>query len=123
MPPTFEQLMPALPEAEPAQPGELAETLALGSLGPVPVGRWRRLRLLGTLQAKISAAYLFYWPARPSRTGLGERPWRRKPAISRPHRGDQGASTSLSRANNSRSSSHVFSRFRWPSQAIGRLPG
>jgi len=27
----------------------------------VPVGRWRRLRLLGTLQAKIGAAYLFYW--------------------------------------------------------------
>jgi predicted unusual protein kinase regulating ubiquinone biosynthesis (AarF/ABC1/UbiB family) len=27
----------------------------------VPVGRWRRLRLLGTLQAKIAAAYFFYW--------------------------------------------------------------
>jgi predicted unusual protein kinase regulating ubiquinone biosynthesis (AarF/ABC1/UbiB family) len=27
----------------------------------VPVGRWRRLRLLGTVQAKIGAAYLFYW--------------------------------------------------------------
>jgi predicted unusual protein kinase regulating ubiquinone biosynthesis (AarF/ABC1/UbiB family) len=31
------------------------------SLHPVPVGRFRRLRLLGTLQAKVAAAYLFYW--------------------------------------------------------------
>jgi hypothetical protein len=30
-------------------------------LRPVPVGRWRRLTLLGSLQAKIAAAYLFYW--------------------------------------------------------------
>jgi predicted unusual protein kinase regulating ubiquinone biosynthesis (AarF/ABC1/UbiB family) len=37
------------------------ERLAAASLWPVPVGRWRRLRLLGTLQAKIGAAYLFYW--------------------------------------------------------------
>src|SRR4029078_5203693 len=28
---------------------------------PVPVGRFRRLGTLGTLQAKIAAAYLFYW--------------------------------------------------------------
>jgi predicted unusual protein kinase regulating ubiquinone biosynthesis (AarF/ABC1/UbiB family) len=28
---------------------------------PVPVGRLRRMGLLGTLQAKIAAAYLFYW--------------------------------------------------------------
>ncbi|WP_165225418.1 ABC1 kinase family protein [Aquisphaera insulae] len=31
------------------------------SLRPVPVGRFRRLRALGTLQAKIGAAYLFHW--------------------------------------------------------------
>ena len=31
------------------------------SLRPVPVGRFRRMRLLGTLQAKIAAAYLFFW--------------------------------------------------------------
>jgi aarF domain-containing kinase len=61
MPPTVEELMRALPEAEPADPGPLAETLRAGSSRPVPVGRWRRLRLLGTLQAKIGAAYLFYW--------------------------------------------------------------
>ena len=28
---------------------------------PVPVGWFRRLRLLSTLQAKIGAAYLFHW--------------------------------------------------------------
>ena len=61
MPPTVEELMDALPEAKPAQPGPVAEMLAAGSLRPVPVGRWRRLRLLSTLQAKIGAAYLFYW--------------------------------------------------------------
>ena len=61
MSPTIEDLMSALPEAKPAEPGPLAEMLAAGSLRPVPVGRWRRLRLLSTLQAKIGAAYLFYW--------------------------------------------------------------
>ena len=61
MPPTVEELMRALPEIESAQPVPLVETLPAGSLRPVPVGRWRRLRLLGTLQAKIGAAYLFYW--------------------------------------------------------------
>src|SRR5580693_5526344 len=60
MPPTVE-LMRALPEQEPADTGPLAQTLAAASLRAVPVGRWRRLRLLGTLQAKIGAAYLFYW--------------------------------------------------------------
>jgi predicted unusual protein kinase regulating ubiquinone biosynthesis (AarF/ABC1/UbiB family) len=53
--------MRALPEVdEPADealgPGPLAALLR-----PVPVGRWRRLRLLATLQARIGAAYLFYW--------------------------------------------------------------
>jgi predicted unusual protein kinase regulating ubiquinone biosynthesis (AarF/ABC1/UbiB family) len=61
MTPTVEDLMNALPEVKPTQPGPLAEMLAAGSLRPVPVGRWRRLRLLSTLQAKIGAAYLFYW--------------------------------------------------------------
>jgi len=61
MPPTIEELMRALPEPEPVDAGPLAQTLAAGSPRPVPVGRWRRLRLLGTLQAKIGAAYLFYW--------------------------------------------------------------
>jgi predicted unusual protein kinase regulating ubiquinone biosynthesis (AarF/ABC1/UbiB family) len=54
--------MRALPEVEEAvPPAALLESLAAASFRPVPVGRWRRLRLLGTLQAKIGAAYLFYW--------------------------------------------------------------
>jgi predicted unusual protein kinase regulating ubiquinone biosynthesis (AarF/ABC1/UbiB family) len=54
--------MRALPEAEDAAPpAPLLDSLASSSLRPVPVGRWRRLRLLGTLQARIGAAYLFYW--------------------------------------------------------------
>jgi predicted unusual protein kinase regulating ubiquinone biosynthesis (AarF/ABC1/UbiB family) len=60
MPPSVAELMRALPEDE-AEPLALPEALAAGSLRPVPIGRWRRLRLLGTLQAKIGAAYLFYW--------------------------------------------------------------
>jgi predicted unusual protein kinase regulating ubiquinone biosynthesis (AarF/ABC1/UbiB family) len=60
MPPTIEELMRALPGEEPAEAALGREPLA-ASLWPVPVGRWRRLRLLGTLQAKIGAAYLFYW--------------------------------------------------------------
>ena len=41
-------------ESRPTWPAEM-------SLRPVPVGRLRRLGLLGTLQAKIGAAYLFHW--------------------------------------------------------------
>jgi predicted unusual protein kinase regulating ubiquinone biosynthesis (AarF/ABC1/UbiB family) len=62
MPPTVDDLMRALPEAEDAAPpAPLPEALAAASFRPVPVGRWRRLRLLTTLQARIAAAYLFYW--------------------------------------------------------------
>ena len=61
MPPTVEELIRALPEASPAEATPHADTWAAGSLRPVPVGRWRRLRLLSTLQAKIGAAYMFYW--------------------------------------------------------------
>src|SRR5690349_14763329 len=62
MAPSLGELMSALPEEEePAEQAVLPEPLAAASLRPVPVGRWRRLRLLGTLQAKIGAAYLFYW--------------------------------------------------------------
>jgi len=66
--PTVAQLIEALPEAEEA-PGAAAETLpeslsaalADASLRLAPTGRWRRMGLLATLQAKIGAAYLFYW--------------------------------------------------------------
>ena len=62
--PTVAQLMKALPDDAlsegVATPG-LPPALAAESLRPVPVGRLRRIGLLGTLQAKIAAAYLFYW--------------------------------------------------------------
>jgi predicted unusual protein kinase regulating ubiquinone biosynthesis (AarF/ABC1/UbiB family) len=54
--------MRALPQdAEAPEAVSLPESLAAASLRPVPVGRWRRLRLLGTLQAQIGVGYLFYW--------------------------------------------------------------
>jgi predicted unusual protein kinase regulating ubiquinone biosynthesis (AarF/ABC1/UbiB family) len=57
--PTIAELIGALPEEIGT---EMDRSLALHtSLRPVPVGRVRRLGLLGTLQAKIAAAYLFYW--------------------------------------------------------------
>ena len=59
MPPTVAELMRALPEeSEALAEAALREPLAFR---PVPVGRWRRLRLLATLQTRIAAAYLFYW--------------------------------------------------------------
>jgi predicted unusual protein kinase regulating ubiquinone biosynthesis (AarF/ABC1/UbiB family) len=63
MPLTVSELLRALPE-EPEAAAEMVlppKPFAREALRPVPVGRWRRLRLLGTLQAKIGAAYLFYW--------------------------------------------------------------
>ncbi len=56
---TIAELIRALPE-EPQTPAlaGLPEPLAAASLRPVPVGRLRRMGLLGTLQAKIAAAYL-----------------------------------------------------------------
>jgi aarF domain-containing kinase len=59
MPPAVSELMRALPEVDETQ--EAREPLAGALMRPVPVGRWHRLRLLATLQAKIGAAYLFYW--------------------------------------------------------------
>src|SRR6516164_3787043 len=62
MSPSIAELMRALPdEEEAAEEAALPEPLMAAALRPVPVGRWRRLRLLGTLQAKIGAAYLFHW--------------------------------------------------------------
>jgi aarF domain-containing kinase len=61
---TVAELMKALPDYEEDAPPRivpLSDALAAVSMRPVPVGRLRRLRLLGTLQAKIAAAYLFYW--------------------------------------------------------------
>lgn len=63
--PTVAELMKALPEG----PGgdvtlddeSAGADRAKTSLRPVPLGRLRRIGLLGTLQAKIAAAYFFYW--------------------------------------------------------------
>ena len=56
------ELIAALPEEVDAQPAaELLEVISRASLRPVPIGRFRRLTALGTLQAKIAAAYLFHW--------------------------------------------------------------
>src|SRR5690349_6074703 len=62
--PTIAQLMNALPErddAEPLRSNTAPDPLAAAAMRPVPVGRLRRMGLLGSLQAKIAAAYLFYW--------------------------------------------------------------
>jgi aarF domain-containing kinase len=59
--PTVTQLINALPEHEDTDRITTPPALAESSLRPVPVGRLRRMGLLGTLQAKIAAAYLFYW--------------------------------------------------------------
>jgi aarF domain-containing kinase len=66
--PTVAELMSALPEPadevesqERKTQGPLPELLESWSLRPVPVGWFRRMQVLGTLQAKIGAAYLFHW--------------------------------------------------------------
>lgn len=58
------ELINALPE--PAEADDIAsdaasEVLHKLSLRPAPVGRFRRLGVLGTLKAKIAAAYVFHW--------------------------------------------------------------
>ncbi len=63
--PSVAELMEALPEpvgelaCQPA--GPLPELLEDWALRPVPVGAFRRLRVLGTMQAEVGAAYLFLW--------------------------------------------------------------
>src|SRR2546423_277904 len=63
--PSVAELIAALPEttasAEGQEAGPLGAMRDAWSLRPIPVGRFQRLRMLGTLQAKIGAAYLFYW--------------------------------------------------------------
>jgi predicted unusual protein kinase regulating ubiquinone biosynthesis (AarF/ABC1/UbiB family) len=60
---TIAELIAALPE-EPADVESPAATVAPVSrisFQPIPIGRFRRFTALGTLQAKIAAAYVFYW--------------------------------------------------------------
>lgn len=64
--PTLADLMAALPEGEErddrAPDDELLRVLAEKLSGkPLPAGSLKRLSLLGSLQAKIAVAYLFYW--------------------------------------------------------------
>ena len=65
---TIAELMDALPESagEVTSPprGIASEHLEDWALRPVPVGAFRRLRVLGTLQAEVAAAYLFSGPPR-----------------------------------------------------------
>ena len=62
---TIAELMDALPEPAvevAARPHGIApERLDDWALRPVPVGAFRRLRVLGTMHAEIGAAYLFLW--------------------------------------------------------------
>jgi len=63
--PNISELIAALPEAgteviPPVATG-LPEPLPLLPSQTVPTGRFQRLTALGTLQAKIGAAYLFHW--------------------------------------------------------------
>ena len=65
MEPHVADLIDSLPEATKANGGSAAPTLGglLSDLSKrrVPVGRFSRGRILGTLQAKIAAAYFAYW--------------------------------------------------------------
>jgi len=84
--PSVAELIAALPEpadaAETESPAPLNPLLEAWSHRPVPIGRFRRLRMLGTLQAQIAAAYAFYWlrgwfkGADESKRLLAETHWR-----------------------------------------------
>jgi aarF domain-containing kinase len=84
--PSVAELIAALPEPADAPeaevPAPLNPLLEAWSHRPVPIGRFRRLRLLGTLQAQIAAAYAFHWlrgwfkGADESKKLLAETHWR-----------------------------------------------
>ncbi len=64
MTPPVSELIAALPEQDEDSSVALAglpEVLSRFAVRPVPVGRFQRLTALGSLQAKIGAAYLFHW--------------------------------------------------------------
>jgi len=62
MSPNISELIAALPESgDESKAAALPASLAKTSLRPIPIGRLSRLTTLGTLQAKIGAAYLFHW--------------------------------------------------------------
>ena len=62
--PTMSELINALPKDDAtgaADDTTVPQAPAAASLAPVPIGRLRRMGLLASLQAKIAAAYAFYW--------------------------------------------------------------
>lgn len=61
--PSISELINALPQEENSSATDMPTLsgLAGGTVRPVPIGRLRRIGLLGSLQAKIAAAYAFYW--------------------------------------------------------------
>jgi predicted unusual protein kinase regulating ubiquinone biosynthesis (AarF/ABC1/UbiB family) len=62
MSPTVAELIEAMPQADTEDERHaLPDSLRQSSLRPVPIGRWRRMALLSSLQAQIAAAYAFYW--------------------------------------------------------------
>lgn len=63
MPTSISELMAALPDESVTEklPTVVPEVAAAVSMQPVPIGRLQRLTTLGTLQAKIGAAYMFHW--------------------------------------------------------------
>src|SRR5260221_11427989 len=86
MPTSISDLIAALPfesdVGESSDSAQLPAPLSPLPLQPVPIGRFRRAATLGTLQAKISAAYLFHWlrgwfkSADENRRLLAETHWR-----------------------------------------------
>lgn len=86
MSPALSELIAALP----GETGDVAQPLSLDRPEPspqewlraVPTGRWQRFAALGTLQAKIAAAYLFHWlrgwfrEASVNKQHLAETHWR-----------------------------------------------
>lgn len=62
---SISELIAALPDESVESDSPPATTfqapMSRMSFEPIPLGRFRRFAALGTLQAKIAAAYLFYW--------------------------------------------------------------
>src|SRR5262245_62162461 len=61
--PTIAELIKALPQETEADSRPIASSADTveESVRSIPLGRLRRVGLLASLQAKIAAAYLFYW--------------------------------------------------------------
>lgn len=80
------EMIAALPEEEQeasaALTAALPDVLSRWSQQPLPIGRFQRMRALGSLQAKIGAAYLFHWlrgwftSAEENQRRLAEAHWR-----------------------------------------------